>query len=91
METTIHSAAFVQGSEMHVKAITAICTKKTALLDAYVDSVKRYAAALTLLRDHAKMISAEDYRVSYKRVDDLHMDARMAQEELDIHVLSHGC
>ena len=67
------------------------CPQKTRLLDAYQEAVSAHSNALMELRRNIGVMTRKEYEETYRNVELLRMNARMAQEALDIHVAEHEC
>ena len=67
------------------------CPQKTRLLDAYQEAVSAHSNALMELRRNMGVMTKKEYEETYRNVELLRMNARMAQEALDIHVAEHEC
>ncbi len=68
-----------------------VCWEKLALLKAYEQAALAYSADLTHLRSSMGTSPQEEYAAAYRNVELLRMDARMAQERLEVHAEAHGC
>ena len=67
------------------------CQDKILLLNTYQEAAAAYSEELTRLRADMGTLSREDYENAYRHCELMRMDARMAQERLDLHVENHGC
>jgi hypothetical protein len=68
-----------------------VCRQKLALLNAYEEAARLYSEGLTRIKSQIAILPQTEYDAAYRSVEILRMDARIAQENLDQHVSSHGC
>ena len=76
---------------MSTMTSTEPCPKKAQLLFLYGEAAAAHASAVTHLRQQLSVMSPGQYDATYRKVELLRMDSRMAQEQLDLHVHQHKC
>ena len=68
-----------------------VCPEKANFLDAFETAASAYSDAVSDLNAVRGRLSREDYKATYLRIEELRMEARLAQEVLLRHITIHGC
>ena len=68
-----------------------VCPEKMQLLEDFEQAAFAYTEAAVNLNASRGTLSREEYEETYRRIEEMRMTARRAQEALLRHTALHGC